>query len=124
LNIDAVELRRVVLPLISPFRTSFGTQTQRDVLLVRVIADAAEGWAECVAIAAPLYSSEYTDAAHRVITDHLLPRLLAADRLSADLVAPLLRPVRGHQMAKAAPETAVLDAQLKATACRSAVIRG
>ncbi len=114
LNIEAVELRRVAIPLASPFRTSFSTQTERDVLLVRVITDQAEGWAECVAIADPLYSSEFTDGAHRIVTDHLLPRLFAADRLNADLVAPLLEPVRGHRMAKAAVETAVLDAQLKA----------
>ncbi|WP_460066021.1 o-succinylbenzoate synthase [Streptomyces sp. YKOK-I1] len=114
MNIEAVELRRVAIPLVSPFRTSFSTQTQRDVLLIRVVTDQAEGWAECVALADPLYSSEYTDAAHRVIADHLLPPLFAADRVNADLVAPLLAPVRGHRMAKAAVETAVLDAQLKA----------
>ncbi|MFF8430679.1 o-succinylbenzoate synthase [Streptomyces sp. NPDC016566] len=115
MNIEAVELRRVAIPLVSPFRTSFSTQTRRDVLLVRVLTDQAEGWAECVALADPVYSSEYTDAAHRVIADHLLPRLFAATRVNADLVAPLLKPVRGHRMAKAAVETAVLDAQLKAS---------
>jgi O-succinylbenzoate synthase len=114
MNIEAVELRRVAIPLASPFRTSFGTQTERDVLLVRVITDQAEGWAECVATADPLYSSEYTDGARQVISGHLLPRLFAADHIHADLVAGLLKPVRGHRMAKAALETAVLDAQLKA----------
>ncbi|SER83019.1 o-succinylbenzoate synthase [Streptomyces qinglanensis] len=113
-DIEAVELRRVGMPLTSPFRTSFGTQTERDVLLVRVITGQAEGWAECVATADPLYSSEFTDGAHRVITDHLLPRLFHAGPLSAEQVAELLKPVRGHRMAKAAVETAVLDAQLKA----------
>lgn len=114
MNIEAVELRRVAIPLVTPFRTSFGVQTERDVLLLRVVTDQAEGWAECVALAEPLYSSEYTQAAHRVIADHLLPRLFSAERLDADQVAPLLAPVRGHRMAKAALETAVLDAQLKA----------
>ena len=31
------------MPLVSPFRTSFGTQTARDILLVRAVTDAAEG---------------------------------------------------------------------------------
>ncbi|MFF5523116.1 o-succinylbenzoate synthase [Streptomyces coeruleorubidus] len=115
MNIDAVELRRVAIPLVTPFRTSFGTQTARDVLLVRVITDRAEGWAECGALSHPVYSSEYTDGAEHLIADELLPRLFAAgDRLNADLVAQLLEPVRGHRMAKSAVETAVLDAQLKA----------
>ena len=40
-TIDRVELRRIAMPLVSPFRTSFGSQTARDILLVRVdLADA------------------------------------------------------------------------------------
>jgi O-succinylbenzoate synthase len=114
MKIESVELVRLGMPLVSPFRTSFGTQTHRDVLLLRVITDEAEGWAECVALAQPLYSSEYTEAAHQVIAEHLLPRLFAAGDVTAAAVAPALAAVRGHRMAKAAVETAVLDAQLKA----------
>ncbi|MES4887315.1 o-succinylbenzoate synthase [Streptomyces sp. NPDC096012] len=115
MKIESVELLRVGMPLVSPFRTSFGTQTLRDVLLVRVITPEAEGWAECVAMADPLYSSEYAGAAHRVMADHLLPRLFAAGgEVTAAAVAPALAPVRGHRMAKAAVEAAVLDAELKA----------
>ncbi|WP_084704537.1 o-succinylbenzoate synthase [Phaeacidiphilus oryzae] len=114
MKIDLVELLRLDLPLVAPFRTSFGTQTRRDVLLVRVVADGAEGWGECVAMAEPLYSSEYTEAAHRVLADQLLPRLLALPDVTAAAVAPALAPVHGHRMAKAALETAVLDAQLRA----------
>src|SRR5579864_8372665 len=71
--IEAVELRRVALPLVTPFRTSYGTETFRDALLVRVVTDAAEGWGECVARAEPLYSAEFVDAAALVVRDHLLP---------------------------------------------------
>jgi O-succinylbenzoate synthase len=114
MKIESVELLRIGMPLISPFRTSFGTQTHRDVLLVRVLTSEAEGWAECVAMSQPLYSSEYADVAHRVVADHLVPRVFAAGDLTAASVAPALAAVRGHRMAKAALETAVLDAQLKA----------
>jgi O-succinylbenzoate synthase len=54
MKIEAVELRRVSLPLVSPFRTSFGTEMQRDVLLVHVSTPEAEGWGECVAMSDPL----------------------------------------------------------------------
>ncbi|MGA5031998.1 o-succinylbenzoate synthase [Streptomyces cellulosae] len=114
MKIESVELLRVGMPLVSPFRTSFGTQSRRDVLLVRVITPEAEGWAECVAMAEPLYSSEYAGAAHRVTADHLLPRLFACGDVTAAAVASALAPVRGHRMAKAAVEAAVLDAELKA----------
>ena len=114
MRISAMELLRIRMPLVAPFRTSFGTQTHRDVLLLRAETGQAEGWAECVALADPLYSSEYVDAAHRVIVDHLLPRLFAAGEITAASVAPALAAVRGHRMAKAAVEAAVLDAQLRA----------
>ncbi|MFY9614262.1 MAG: o-succinylbenzoate synthase [Candidatus Dormiibacterota bacterium] len=114
LQVEAVELVRIRIPLVTPFRTSFGTQTERDVLLLRVIGEGVEGWGECVAFDAPLYSSEYVAAAHRVIEDHMLPRVLAHKGARAEDIARLLRPVKGHNMAKAAVEMAWLDAQLRA----------
>jgi O-succinylbenzoate synthase len=114
MRIDAFELRRISLPLVSPFRTSFGTESTRDVLMVRVIDQDAEGWGECVAGSAPLYSSEYVDGAHDVIRRHLVPQLFDHPDLTASGVGPALAPVKGHAMAKAALETAVLDAELRA----------
>lgn len=113
MKIDVVELRRVHLPLVAPFTTSFGTQLHRDILLVRVIGSDAEGWGECVALGEPLYSAEYVDGAQDVIRTHLLPRLLTGDDVAAVDVAEILRPVRGHPMAKAAVEMAILDAELR-----------
>lgn len=114
MKLTGVELRRVALPLVSPFRTSFGSQTSRDVLLVRVETSDGEGWAECVAMSDPTYSPEYVDGAHHVLRTHLLPRLFAlGDGVSAAMVEPALRAVKGHRMAKAAIETAILDAELR-----------
>ena len=114
IDIEVVELRRIQLPLVTPFQTSFGTWTGRDVLLVRVVADGVEGWGECVAGTEPLYSSEYTAACQDVARNHLVPRLFAHGvRHGAD-VAPALAEVQGHRMAKAAIEAAVLDAELRA----------
>jgi O-succinylbenzoate synthase len=113
-KLEAVELRRIHLPLVTPFRTSFGTQTGRDVLLVRAITADAHGWAECVAMEEPLYSSEYLDGAVHVIRTHLLPRLFALPNVRAAGVGPALAAVKGHLMAKAALETAILDAELRA----------
>ncbi|MDJ0348151.1 o-succinylbenzoate synthase [Cryobacterium sp. PH29-G1] len=116
MKIEAIELRRVHLPLVRPFRTSFGTSTEREVTVLRVLTADAEGWAECAADARPLYSSEFLDASDLVIRDHLVPRLQAlGDRLTAELVATVLEPVKGHMMSKAVLETAILDAQLKTT---------
>ncbi|MGZ4650048.1 MAG: o-succinylbenzoate synthase [Kineosporiaceae bacterium] len=115
--IERVELRRLQLPLVAPFQTSFGTSTTRDVLLVRVDTAHAVGWGECVADAEPTYSAEYADGAQQVLRDHLLPRLAAAQRdggITSARVGPLLAGVKGHPMAKGALEMAVLDAELRA----------
>jgi O-succinylbenzoate synthase len=101
------------MPLVAPFRTSFGTETERDVLLVRAVTPDAEGWGECVAMSGPLYSSEYVDAAADVLRRFLVPMLSAAGSVGAHEVADVLAPVKGHRMAKAALEMAVLDAELR-----------
>lgn len=114
MRIDRVVLRRARMPLVTPFRTSFGTETEKDVLLIQVDGPESAGWGECVAMTEPLYSPEYVDGAHAVTRAHLLPRLAAAGpEIAAVDVAALLAPVRGHPMAKAALEMAVLDGDLR-----------
>jgi len=114
MKLTGVELRRIGLPLVSPFRTSFGTQTERDILLLRAVTDDAEGWGECVTLADPLYSEEYVDGAVDVLSRFLIPALADAEHLDGGSVASILAPFKGHRMAKAALEMAVLDAELKA----------
>ncbi|MBW3589814.1 MAG: o-succinylbenzoate synthase [Actinobacteria bacterium] len=113
MKLKSFELRRISLPLVAPFRTSFGVQSEREVLLIRAESPDSEGWGECVAMSEPLYSSEYLAAAEDVIKSHLLPRLFAQSEITANSVAEILGPVRGHPMAKGAVEMAVLDAELK-----------
>ncbi len=112
------ELREIRLPLVTPFQTSFGVQTSRRILLVRAEVDddgdVVEGWGECVAGDEPTYSAEYVDGAALVMRSVLVPRLAAVPDLAAADVATVLEPVRGHPMAKAALEMAVLDAELRA----------
>ena len=116
-----VDLVRIAMPLVSPFRTSFGTQTDRDILLLRALTDEAEGWGECVALTDPLYSSEYLESQADVLRRFFLPALGSADgqsaldRSGAAAVATVLHPYKGHRMAKAAIEMALLDAELRAS---------
>jgi len=112
-RLDEVELRRIALPFVTPFRTSFGTIVERDILVVHVRSAAAEGWGECVALGEPVYSAEWVGGAHEVLRRFLVPALLAAPDVCADDVAGRLAFVRGHQMAKAALEMAVVDAELR-----------
>jgi len=114
MKIKAVELRIIELPLVRPFRTSFGTQLNRELLLMKVTThEGTEGWAECVAMSEPLYSPEYTIASQDVIERFLLPKIFEQGDVLAEEVASVLKPFLGHQMSKAAIEAALLDAQLK-----------
>jgi O-succinylbenzoate synthase len=117
-TLHSVELRRINLPLVTPFRTSFGSQTERDILLVAATlveedGGLVEGWGECVALGEPTYSAEYVDGAQHVMVQHLLPRLFVDGPLDAADVATRVAKVHGHPMAKGALEMAVLDAQLR-----------
>ena len=114
MKLEAVEMRRIRMALVAPFETSFGIQTERDILLLRAFTDEGDGWGECVAGEEPTYSSEYVDAAQHVLIHHLLPRVFGLDPVTSAGVSSALRPVHGHQMAKSAIEMAVLDAELRA----------
>ena len=112
--LEGFELRVLHLPLVSPFTTSFGTETVREVIVVRALTSDGDGWGEIVTQADPLYSSEYTQGAWDVALRFLAPALLDRTRLAAEDVAGVLEPFKGHRMAKAGLELAVLDAALRA----------
>ncbi len=116
-RIDAIELRLVSLPLVRAFRTSMGEDSTKEAILVRVVSGEGEGegegWGECVASPEPSYSEEFNDEVWLTLRDHLGPVLLSAADLGPSDVAPRLASVRGHRMAKAALEMAVLDAYLR-----------
>jgi O-succinylbenzoate synthase len=113
MKIAELELRTINLPLVRPFRTSFGTQTAREVLILKVTtSEGVVGWSECVAMSEPLYSPEYVAGSLDLMRRFLIPTLLKAEDLRAESVAPLLAPFLGSPMAKATLETALLDAQL------------
>lgn len=114
MKVAGVELIRIRIPMKAPFRTSFGSELERDVLLIRAVTPEAEGWGECVAGENPLYSSEYADGASDVIRRFLLPRVAALGDVAVASIGEALAPIKGHRMAKGALEMALLDAELRA----------
>src|SRR5260370_40453131 len=113
MKLEAVELRRIRISRVEPFETSCGTQSERDILILKAITDLGEGWGECVAGEEPDYSSEYVEAGQHVLVHDLLPPLLARPSLTAADVGVALHRFHGHRMAKASIEMAVLDAELR-----------
>lgn len=114
MSIELIRLHRLSIPLVRPFRTSFGTESVRDVILVEAVsAGGVHGWGECVTMSWPGYSYEYGNSAIAVITEHLLPSLREISDGDPEAVRTALDVVRGHPMAKGALSTALLDVWLR-----------
>ncbi|GLP72866.1 o-succinylbenzoate synthase [Streptomyces sp. TUS-ST3] len=124
MKLERVEVVHVAIPLVSPFRTSFGTMTTKDTFLLHVVTDSAEGWSEFAADPQPRYCSEFVAGAELVLRDFLVPRVAALPALTAPLVGPAVSGIKGHELAKAALETAVLDAELRSYGMPLAVYLG
>ena len=104
-SVAHVELVRTRLELARPFVSSHGTETAKEVLLVRALApDGTEGWGECAAPARPTYTGEWVEGAEAVLRRFLVPALLAGGEAR----------VVGHPMATAALEAAVVHLRLAA----------
>ena len=80
-------LRRLRLPLVKPFETSFARVDDRAFLLVTLHGEGAEGWGECVADDTPFYSAETASTAWHVLKDFLVPMLTGVELADGRLVA-------------------------------------
>ena len=115
MKIERVEIREIRLPLVHFFETSFGRTTVRRIVLVRVEAEGLTGWGEVACGEEPFYSPETPETAWHILRDYVIPWSLTREWASAADIAPLFRPIRGHNMAKAALENTLWDieAQMK-----------
>ena len=114
LQLEKIELREIEMPLKHRFETSFGTTTERRVLLIKVCdKDGAAGWSECVAMESPFYNPETIETAWTIITKFIVPMLKAKNVSSADKVSAAVKPIIGNRMAIAAVETAIWDLEAK-----------
>jgi O-succinylbenzoate synthase len=109
MKIERIELRVIQIPLVHFFETSFGRTTTRRILLVRVDADGLTGWGEVTAGETPFYSYETPETAWHVLRDFLIPWTLGKEWAKPSDVVTRFRPIRGHNMAKAALENALWD---------------
>ena len=114
MKIEAVTLRELHMPLKHFFETSFGRTEDRRVLLITAHCEGVEGWAECVAGEGPFFSSEWVETAWATTREFLAPLLVGQNIAQAKDSASLMSRVRGHNMAKAALENALWDAEAKA----------
>src|SRR5690349_6811493 len=113
MKVDAITMRELQIPLKQFFETSFGRVTHRRIFLVTADSEGVEGWGECVAGEGPFFSYEWIETAWTTIREFLAPALLGAKFEGAGQCGKVMARVRGHNMAKAALENALWDAEAK-----------
>jgi O-succinylbenzoate synthase len=109
MKIDKVELLHVRMPLVKPFRTSFGETSTKDSILVKTYSDGLAGFGETAPFSGPFYSYETIDTAWGVLRDYIVPVILKEQIEGPEELTRLLRPIRGHPFAKAGIEIALWD---------------
>jgi O-succinylbenzoate synthase len=109
IEITAITLREIRLPLREPFRISSGAVSERRIALLELRdASGVTAWSECGAAERPNYSPETIDTAWIAITQWIAPRVLFRPIVApGDVHALLAHDIRGHQMARAAVEMGV-----------------
>jgi o-succinylbenzoate synthase len=113
MRVRKITLREIHLKLLSPFETSFGKTELRRIVLVEADVEGISGWGESTAGEGPFYSYETCETAWLMLRDYLWPLVKGREFSAASEIWDLLAPVRGHNMAKAALETAIWDAEAK-----------
>lgn len=111
MQLQAVVLRVLKMRMRSPFTTSFGTEWDKEFILVEVKnKDGLSGWGESVAMSQPLYNEETVGTVWLMLKEHLIP-LLWRQQITThpDEVARMFSHIRRNYMAKAALEGAVWD---------------
>ncbi|HET7212871.1 MAG TPA: o-succinylbenzoate synthase [Terriglobia bacterium] len=111
MKIEQIELLEIRMPLVHFFETSFGRTTDRRIVLLRARAEGLEGWGEVTCGEMPFYSYETPGTAWHILRDILIPWALEKSWGSPAALAERFRPVRGHNMAKAALENALWDVE-------------
>jgi O-succinylbenzoate synthase len=113
MKIESCELFETRFPMKAPFKTSFGAETSRRILLVKFQGEGITAWGECTSSDAPLYSYETVDTCRYVIKTFLLPGILGKNFADIPSFRQTYAEIKGHNMAKAALEHALWDGLAK-----------
>jgi O-succinylbenzoate synthase len=113
IRVERIILRRIEMPLVHFFETSFSRTHVRKIVLVEVIADGLSGWGEITCGEHPYYNEEWTDAAWLIARDYVAPRVLNVEFGSAAEVGARTAQIRGHQMARGGIEAAFWDLEAR-----------
>lgn len=109
MKIESVTLHHISMPLVSPFETSFGRETNRECVIIEIHSEGLTGWGECVATRDPGYTYETTGTTMHILKDFIAPLIVGQDVKDAPDFQNYVSRIRGHHLAKAGVEMAIWD---------------
>jgi o-succinylbenzoate synthase len=112
--VTRIEIRELHMRLLHPFQTSFGSTTERHIILVNAVDGRNSGWGEVTAAEGPFYSYETWKTAWHILRDFIIPSVIGKKIREPAEFGSLVAGIRGHNMAKAGLETALWDLDAKA----------
>lgn len=109
MKIESITLHHISMPLVAPFETSFGRETDRQCVLITLQSEGLVGYGECVATRHPGYNYETTGTAWPILKDFITPLILGKEVRDAQDFQTRVKGIRGHHLAKAGVEMALWD---------------
>ena len=109
MKIESITLHHISMPLVAPFETSFGRETDRQCVLITLQAEGLTGYGECVATRDPGYNYETAGTAWHILKEFVAPLILGQDVLDAGDFQKRVEGIRGHHLAKAGVEMSLWD---------------
>jgi o-succinylbenzoate synthase len=109
MKIESITLHHISMPLVAPFETSFGRETDRQCVLIALQAEGLIGYGECVATRDPGYNYETAGTAWHILQDFVAPLILGQEVIDAPDFQKRVEGIRGHHLAKAGVEMALWD---------------
>ncbi|HSK88201.1 MAG TPA: o-succinylbenzoate synthase [Anaerolineales bacterium] len=109
MKIESITLHHISMPLVAPFETSFGRETDRQCVLITLRADGLMGYGECVATRDPGYNYETAGTAWHILKEFVAPLILGQNISDAQDFQKRVEGIRGHHLAKAGVEMAIWD---------------
>lgn len=114
MKIERIDMHQLEATLNFRFETSFGVEQTFHKILVIIHSDGVEGYGETTAGNWPGYSYETAGTTWHALEHYLIPRIIGKDFSTPAQLLQALKGIRGHNMAVAALESALWDAQAKA----------
>lgn len=109
MSIEKIELFLIKLPYLHYFETSFGRESEKIFILLKVFSEGVIGYGEVTASQAPYYSYETTKTAWHVLEDFFIPLVFKEKIDDPEVFSSMVKKFRGHPMAKAGLELALWD---------------